>query len=150
MLLFGRDAKPKLEAPSKVLASLAGMARRKGAGPGAVAPPHTPSPAKKHFQGLAAATWDTASSNNHSSSTSLSPSKQLVDPSGYADRQGGGGKRLNRGSTSSASVSTRGSDNMPKRGAEEYITKDHGTIKNAGAGEDKPTMSTAAQQARRK
>jgi len=39
---------------------------------------------------------------------------------------------------------------MPKRGAEEYITKEHGTIKNTDSGEDKPTMSTAAQQARRK
>jgi len=39
---------------------------------------------------------------------------------------------------------------MPKRGAEEYITKDRGTIKNTDSGEEKATMSTAAQQARRK
>ncbi|KAL2432749.1 hypothetical protein ABEF95_015033 [Exophiala dermatitidis] len=39
---------------------------------------------------------------------------------------------------------------MPKRGADEYITKEHGSIANANSGEDKPAMSTAAQLARRK
>ncbi|KAK6386968.1 hypothetical protein LTS17_000233 [Exophiala oligosperma] len=39
---------------------------------------------------------------------------------------------------------------MPKRGAEDYITKEHGTIPNNAGGDDKVKMSTAAQQARRK
>ncbi|KAL2401551.1 hypothetical protein ABEF93_007064 [Exophiala dermatitidis] len=39
---------------------------------------------------------------------------------------------------------------MPKRGADEYITKEHGSIANANSGEEKPAMSTAAQLARRK
>jgi hypothetical protein len=39
---------------------------------------------------------------------------------------------------------------MPKRGAEQYITKENGTIANSDAGEEKPKMSTAAQLAKRK
>lgn len=59
----------------------------------------------------------------------------LYQPSqeGYdQDRQGGGGKR------------------MKKRGASEYITKEHGSLENRDAAEDPPKMSTAAQMARRK
>ncbi|EXJ87328.1 hypothetical protein A1O3_04287 [Capronia epimyces CBS 606.96] len=39
---------------------------------------------------------------------------------------------------------------MPKRGAEEYITKEHGSVANSDSGQEKPKMSTAAQLARRK
>lgn len=39
---------------------------------------------------------------------------------------------------------------MPKRVAEEYITKDHGTSSNFDSADDKPKMSTAAQLAKRK
>ncbi|KAK5055298.1 hypothetical protein LTR84_013048 [Exophiala bonariae] len=39
---------------------------------------------------------------------------------------------------------------MPKRVAEEYITKDHGSIANPAPAQNQPTMSTAAQLAKRK
>ncbi|KAH0847425.1 hypothetical protein AYO21_11159 [Fonsecaea monophora] len=39
---------------------------------------------------------------------------------------------------------------MPKRVADEYITKDNGSIANNPTADEKPKMSTAAQQARRK
>lgn len=39
---------------------------------------------------------------------------------------------------------------MKKRGASEYITKEHGSYENRDAAEDPPKMSTAAQMARRK
>ncbi|KEF56566.1 uncharacterized protein A1O9_06754 [Exophiala aquamarina CBS 119918] len=39
---------------------------------------------------------------------------------------------------------------MPKRVADEYITKDHGSIANPGSTQPQPTMPTAAQLAKRK
>ncbi|KAK5945709.1 hypothetical protein PMZ80_002916 [Knufia obscura] len=128
------------------------MARRNGYGAGADPPSHTPSPAKKQPQGLGSSKWATPSNNNNNNKyPSPSPSTPITDSFGYEpDRQGGGGKRVNTGLASTSGSDSSSRKNMPKRGAEEYITKDHGTIKNNGAGEDKPTMSTAAQQARRK
>lgn len=50
----------------------------------------------------------------------------------------------------SSSGPSQATSDMPKRVAEEYITKDHGSVANPASGQNQPTMSTAAQLAKRK
>lgn len=45
---------------------------------------------------------------------------------------------------------SQATSDMPKRVAEEYITKEHGSIANPASVQNQPTMSTAAQLAKRK